>query len=107
MSDIELIRNDVGFDIEFEVDDADSVDVDLTDSTVKFKMWKPGVSTCKINSACTITTASEGKCKYTVQANDLDSEGNYDAELEITYTSGKIITASGISVEVKEDAPAT
>lgn len=107
MSDIELIRNDVGFDIEFEVDDADGVDVDLTDSTVKFKMWKAGASTCKINSSCTLTTPAEGKCKYTVQSDDLDTAGDYEAELEITYTSGKIITASGITVKIKEDAPAT
>lgn len=107
MADIELIRNDVGFDIEFEINDADGVDVNLTDSTIKFKMWKPGVATCKINGSCTITDASKGECKYTVLTDDLNTAGNYDAELEITYTSGKIITASGISVKIKEDAPAT
>ena len=107
MSNLELIRNDTGFDIEFEVDDADSVDVNLTDSTVKFKMWKPGETTCKINSTCTLTTALEGKCKYTVASGDLDTRGDYDAELEISYTSGKIITASGMSITIKEDAPAT
>jgi len=107
MSDLELIRNDTGFDIEFEVDDADGVDVNLTDSTVKFKMWKPGETACKINGACTLTTPLEGKCKYTVTSGNLDTRGDYDAELEITYISGKIITASSISITIKEDAPAT
>lgn len=107
MSDLELIRNDTGFDIEFEVDDADGTDVNLTDSTVKLKMWKPSETTCKINGTCTLTTPLEGKCKYTIVSDDLDTSGDYDAELEITYTSGKIITASGMTINIKEDAPAT
>lgn len=107
MAEIELIRNDTQFDIPFEIDDADGADVPLTDSEVRFKMWLLGASTCKINGVCAIIEALEGKCKYTVQDNDLDTCGIYTAELEITYTSGKIITASGITVRVLEDAPAT
>jgi len=70
-------------------------------------MWQPGITTCKINGSCTITDAAQGKCKYTVQTNDLNTAGNYDAELEITYASGKIMTATGIQIRIKEDAPAT
>lgn len=107
MAEIELIRNDTQFDIPFEIDDADGADVSLTDSEVRFKMWSTGASACKINGICTITEAAEGKCKYAIQDNDLDTTGIYTAELEITYTSGKIITASGITVKILEDGPAT
>ncbi len=101
----ELIKGDKLFDLEFTVKDADGNAVDLTNATVKFKMRKYGATTLKVNGTCTITDATNGKCKYTVQDGDLDTVGTYQAELEITYSDGKIITATLEDIKVISDLP--
>jgi len=105
MTEIKLIRNDKLFDLEFTITDANGNAVNLTDSTVKFKMSAQGADTLKIDAACTITGALAGECKYTVQDGDLDAVEAYDAELEITYTSGKVITAIAPTIKVVSDLP--
>lgn len=103
--DIEVVRNDKLFELIFEIDNADNTDLDLTDATVLFKAWMEGEDTNQITGTCTITEATEGKCKYLVQDGDLDRSGDFFAELEVTYTSGKVITASGIKMRILDDAP--
>lgn len=107
MTEIELIRNDALFDLEFEVKDADGNAVNLTgaESGVKFKMVEQGADVLKIDGACTVTNAVAGECKYNVKAGDLDTAGTYHAELEITYTGGKIITTTRFTVRVISDLP--
>jgi len=68
-------------------------------------MVEQGGDTLKIDGTCTVTDAAAGKCKYNVQAGDLDTAGTYHAELEITYTGGKIITTTRFTVKVISDLP--
>jgi len=106
MENKELVRNDKGFDLTFTVLDADNVAVNLTGSTIKFKMALIASATLKVNGDCTITDPTNGKCKYTVGETDLNTVGTYHAELEIT-SSGKIITAPMDDIEVVADLPTT
>jgi len=103
----ELIRNDKLFDLEFQILDADGTAVDLTGySTIRFKMMIAGGDVLKINGVCSVTNAIEGRCKYTIQDGDLDTAGDFDAEIEITYTSGKVITTGRFYIRILEDLPA-
>jgi len=88
-----LTQNDKGFDIPFQIVDRNNVPVNISGVTVKFIMKKIGVATPKINVQCTITEGTQGKCKYTVLEGDLDTPGRYDAELEVTFASDKVLTA--------------
>jgi len=89
---MDLIQGDYGFDLNFTITDSNSSALDLTNSSIKFKMAKVGASTSTVDGTCTIDDASSGTCHYTVQSGDLSETGSYKWEVEVTYT-GKIVTA--------------
>lgn len=94
---INLTKSDKIIDLDFTVTDADGDVVDISGSTVAFRVAKPG-NTPIISGACTGMNVS-GQCTYTIVAGDLSEEGIFDAELEIT-TGTQIITARDIVVKV-------
>lgn len=102
-------QNDYGQDLEFTVVESDGTTaVDLTSSTIKFKMARHRSTVNKVNSACSITDASAGTCTYTVQSGDTDTAGVYKAELELTWSSpAKVLTANIESIRIRADLPAT
>lgn len=103
---VEVVRNDYGYDLEFVIKDVNKDLVDLTSSTITFKVTEPGGTSNKLNGAVTITDATAGECKYTVVNGDFDEAKTYNAELQIVY-SGKTITVAGITLKVIKDLPTT
>jgi hypothetical protein len=74
-----------GFDFTFTIYESDGATPKvLTDYTLTFKMWKRGSRVVKVSSACAITDAANGVCTYTVAINDLDTIGEFEAEVELT-----------------------
>lgn len=105
-----IVRNDSGFPLDFTVQDSDGTAIDLTDSTILFKMAIPFASTNKINSACTITVAADGTCRYVAQSGDFDTNGIYEVELQITYPNEspvRVETANIDKFHVIGDLPTT
>ena len=101
---IVLKRNDVGKDLNFTVLDSSGDVLDLSSvSDVIFKTKAINATTVSISSECTITSASDGLCRYTTAAGDLSSTGNYLAELEIVYGDGEKNTADLQDVYVSGD----
>jgi hypothetical protein len=98
-----LVQGDYGWDIVFAVRYNNDAIVDLTGATVKFKMKAVDASVLKVNGTCTLTTPASGLCKYTLVAADLDTVGNYEAELEVTLTGPKVHTVKFGKVQVIED----
>lgn len=72
-------------------DQADVV-VDLTGSTIKFKMVERGSTTLKVDASATVVTALSGIVKYVWTAANLDTAGRYDGEFEVTFAGGEIET---------------
>lgn len=105
MSLIEIVRNDKNFYLRFTIQDADGVAVDLTNATVRFKMVSIGGTVNKVNGVCVLDDAVNGSCSYLVQAEDTDTIGFYNAELELTYSGGKLLTAILENVQVFKDCP--
>lgn len=103
---VDTLTVTVNFDT---VPDATSKYEIRNDSTVKFKMALKGAVSLKVDGTCTITDATNGKCKYTFQPTDLDTEGEYDAELELVYSApgAKVISATGLVIKVIPDLPET
>jgi hypothetical protein len=107
MTTTTLTRGDKGFDLTFQVLQSDGkTPVDISTATVAFKMMPEGGSENKIDEECILVDGgTTGKCKYTVLEGDLDTKGAYDAELEVTFTADKILTAKLGTIEVEEDLP--
>lgn len=104
MPTLELVRGDVNYDLEFTIRDAEEALVDLTNSTVKFKCKKYGATSVHINEDCTLAgDPTTGVCYYTVTDGDFDTIGTYRAELEVTWTGGKVLTAKDLSIIIEPD----
>jgi len=65
--------------------------VDLTGSTVVFNLYRNGTQI--LNAAGSVESpASGGVVRYDIQANDLATAGDLEAEFEISYAAGTIET---------------
>ena len=110
MADFTLKRNDTRPKIQAQLTQ-DGNPYDLTGSTVKFIMKQDGAGSAKVDSAATIVDAANGDVEYAWSAVDTDTEGDYNAEWEVTDGSGDVLTFPNghdtapqyITVEVVED----
>jgi len=101
---IYLTRGDYGFNLNFEVLQADGkTPVDLTNASVKFKMKHQATSKIIIDASCEIMDGANGRCRYTVRDGDLSMTGSHRAELELTFGSEKVLTANLERIEVQSD----
>lgn len=80
------------------------VAVDLTSSTVQFKMRAVGSATLKVNQAATIVTPAAGTVRYDWAALDVDTEGFYLVWWEVT-TAGKVQEKQEAIIEFRAHAP--
>jgi len=97
-------EGDYSYYINFTLQEADETALDLTDaSSIKFKVKDTDASSLKVDGTCSVVNATSGTCRYLVQSGDFDTENDYKAEVEVTYTSGKVLTTKTFYVFVKED----
>ena len=103
----ELVRDDRFYNITFTIKEADGTVVDLTDvATIKLYLAAVGGTTLKVDGACVRSSPyTAGICTYTVQTSDMDTVGIYHAEVELTYSGGKILTTERFDIRVVEDLP--
>lgn len=64
----------------------------LTGATVKFIMRATGAGAPKVDAAATVTNAANGAVEYAWIAADTDTEGDFNAEFEVTTSGGDVIT---------------
>ena len=99
---VEINKDDYGMDLEITVTESDGTTVvDLTDSTILFKLARHRATTDKVSSACEIVTATSGICKYTVLEGDTDTAGVYKSKVLVTWTSPSTKVLSGRIETVK------
>src|SRR5512146_596227 len=68
---------------------SDGAPVDLSASTVKFKMRAVGSSTLKVDRAATIVNAAAGEVRYDWTGTDMDTAGDYLVYWEVTTGTKK------------------
>jgi hypothetical protein len=64
----------------------------LTDATVRFQMRLSEGHRYKVNAVATIIDEVTGAVRYAWGSNDLAHHGVFDAQFEVTYPGGKVIT---------------
>jgi len=104
LTEITIVRNDVNFLLEFTIKDTDDKVVDLTGVSaivLKFRKYNTTVTPTSITGS--VVSATAGTCQFDVGTNFQSITGEYKAEIQITYGSGKIITAPNITIKVIED----
>ena len=102
---IEAVAQDKLYNINFTLQDYDGNPVNLTGiSTLKLKAQIPGAEELSIDGDMTVVSAVAGTCYYQVQEGDLET-GIYEAEIEVVYVNGQIVTFTDILIKVAGDLP--
>ncbi len=101
-----VYRNDTGFILNFTVKDQSDTVENLTSSFVTFKLALQDSDVNKISATCAIVATTSGTCRYTASSGDFDTLGVYQGELQVTFSSGKVVTADTGTFNVIEDLPA-
>jgi len=102
---IRLKKNDTQPAIEAALEYEDGTPIDLTGASVRFIMAKTD-GTVVVNANATIVDATAGKVRYEWQQGDLSEEGRYNAEFEVTFPNGDVLTAPSqgyFIIEVQRD----
>jgi hypothetical protein len=72
-----------------------TIPLPLTDAvSVKFQMRKADDRIFQVDAAADITNPSQGLVSYTWKENDLDIEGDFNAQWEILWSDGKVQTTA-------------
>lgn len=94
--------NTFGYSFRFTLLNHDGTPYDTTESTVYFKMWKPGEwQDPVLIKECSVVDAAAGICDLFVEDGDFDQIGTFLYELEVTtpYKKDAFITGE---IAVKE-----
>jgi hypothetical protein len=117
---IKLVKGDQGGELQLTLKDSNTAaegqtldeddsstwaPLDLTDSTALLKLRAEGSSTVKTTvSMYHMGPATEGKLFLQWPQEALDTAGNFTGELEITYSSGRVLTVyKELRFQIRED----
>lgn len=103
MTTLYIPKSDKGYSLTITATDDVGTAKNLSSFTaVKLKMWKPGTAeTLIVDSACTVTDATNGICTFEITTATSLTKGIYLAELEATAT-GIIESLTTFVVKIKE-----
>jgi len=106
MAEIKLVRNDKNFTLRFYIKDADGNALDLSDiDSIKLKIQKYGSSSLLAEIPGTVVSATEGIAQFQIGEQFVGQEGEFIAEIEMTFVSGQVLTAPDIYIKVVPDLP--
>lgn len=78
--------------------------INLTGCTVRMRIRELGGETVKSTLTCTVTDPTNGKVATNFPTGTLDTAGVFEAEIEITFSSGGIQTVNDlIKLKVRDD----
>lgn len=97
-----VVAGDYGYDVPFTLEDYNGDVVNLTGySAVKFKIADTlTASHCNLIGSCTVVNGTAGSVTYTIGTGDFATAGTFPAEIEVTYTAGKVLTFRNFEVKV-------
>ena len=86
-----MVQNDTGPPIDFELIYDDGTIPNLAGATVNFYIKRPdtGAVSNSGHTACSVTDAAKGKCRYTFVAGDIPIAGKFLCDVELIGADGK------------------
>lgn len=103
---INVVVGDKNYDLNFVLTDAQGNAVDLTNATLAFKAQLLSDLSISSSEAMTITDATTGACKFTVQPGDFSIAGEYNCQIVVTFSGpGEQITFPDITVVAEAAVP--
>lgn len=87
-----ITQNDTLPAFEVEVVDTSPQPKSMVDATARFHMWDLRTKQVKVDASATITDATARVVTYSWQSGDTDTVGDFEAEIQITYSDGGIRT---------------
>jgi hypothetical protein len=106
MTSLTLVRGDVNYSIVFTVLDAHGDIVDLTNSSIVFKVQQYGHDTLLFEKEGAIVNGTLGICEIPIGDEFKTVSGEFYAELQITWLlENKTLTVPDINIKVLRDLP--
>lgn len=104
---MEVVQNDALTVHELTIKEYDGTPLDLTNVTeIKIHAAAPGGTVLELDTTCARQAPyANGICWYTKQSDELTNVGRFHAELQITFSGGKIITTKRFDIRVVKDLP--
>lgn len=100
-----VVQNDFGYDLSFSLQDNNGVAIDLSGSTLQFIAQLESDANIQFQNSMTIVSASTGLCKYTIQSTDFVASGLWNGQIRVTYTTGEVLSFTGIQVQADPALP--
>lgn len=107
MTKISVVRNDSNFPLNFTIKDAEGDIVDLTDASPVLKVQKYNSSSLAFSVNGSVISESDGTCEFIITDEVESIYGDYVAEIEINWSSGKKLTTEQFSFKILKDLPKT
>lgn len=103
---IEVVQGDHGYELNLQLTKKveGTVFILIGATMVEIVVYEREATNYKIKETCTVTDGLEGKIKYTVQDGDFDEAKLYKVDVVATF-SGRVETAKGLTLKVKEKPP--
>ena len=97
MASLTAVQGDYGYTFTFNLKHANSMPMNLSNSTVQFRAKYINTISYTVVRDCTIAPDPlTGVCFYTIQDGDFNYVGNYSVEIVVTdNVSNKVMTAQG------------
>jgi len=104
MEQLVVKQNDHGYDLFFEVVNYDNTALDLTvANAISLNLKLANSTDAATVLAATVADAANGICKYNVQNGTFAADGIYIAELQVTFSSGEVITVPTFQIIVESE----
>lgn len=85
-------QNDTSPALKVELKASDGTAINLTGATVHFHMRDIETQVVKVDSAATVTQATQGHVQYNWQTGDTNNAGVFEYEFQVTYSDSTIET---------------
>lgn len=100
MSTVKIVKGDKNFNLLFTIYDSDGNVVDLSDLSSGVLSWRSYTNGTVSSITGVVKSATDGTINFPIEEEFVSSSGKFDAEITLTYESGRVLTAPNISIRV-------